>query len=1505
MLYVFFVDTGTIMTFDMDLALGCVSALKCAIQRSTGIPQEKQVLLISGGEALDHDARVCQYSAGTDTNPIFLFSKLTLEGQTPAPPFEDHHVLDHDVREQVEGALSMPPSYNTVAARTQLAQQMYEYTLEQEGFCGRLVHDQHLQQQGWAAVVANLEDLVAAAKEKFRSFESSFQDFLGERDEKFKILDNFNDDIALLAKIPILPGLLKRESSREKLDQPLEEPEESCAEGSKLSLLDWISAKDINRTVGGVVEECQRGLSQIDSDMYRVLISDVTGILKDADRPDLKEIGGLEDRLFGLEQLLHEAKKTVEEQNTVAQSMLLNQERAGKVNDPSIFPDLCDSHRKNLKMMLTNLNKVLDIKRRCVKAKGEFSQNIRVRLMWVMMIQKKLDESYNKLVLHREHLLRLGKMLDVLQQIHLSPQVYMAAVTEVVRRHSFSQSFMEWAIALSKENNEVWEKEVRTRQEFLHKFSSHFLSCLFPGLDDLPPKFAIEPPPIFDDTLPKLGRDDIASLRSILPELASMLIVGEVAAVPPLLQAAIHSTATTTVTPRESSGEMYTSAVTTTNLSTPRNTPEREGSTSKSRTRPSTLAREPHESETDTEEFEKVCGSVSDGAFSPMEDVCLPLQQVRPDSRSVKTKQHFAAATDSKHIRLDSTDDTASARVAVTVSSEDEKMTSRIQCATDTAANISPNERIQSPESLLTSQEFVTAEFYIDESMPSSYTESNGTNGTNASGSGSQGGGGRHHSNLVKSHHVVTAELQKQLEEKTDTIISLQADLTENKEEMDRLRSRLSALTNIDYQGEVISLKTELSSLRDKVQDDSASYVNYISELSSRLLDVLLKIQQQTSADQSLAVSEAVSKAKEDQEQLTMEMQGRMDLQAHKLSDAQREIEIYQEQLHRQAENLQHLSAEFEETKRTLVQEKEEDIKRLTLEHELEMEALKEQWAKDDGVNVKEIGELKQKLIEVENTLETVKRHRDELEKNFHDKFEAHFLEEKDKIVQILEVSFTEREKKALEALKEKLLQEHQEAVERMANEKEMALQTACEGIRSRLESEFKEEMEKQKNELSEKHLVEIAQVREQWLAEKEEEIKVQIQSMESRCQSEQELALERVKQQYKMELEGLRSRFRMMTTASMDKSPSETSLERYERGDLIEATCHEAALTRMREELEQEKVTAVEEIRKALEEQHRFALEEEHKKNEERRKEERRRIEAENQVVFNEAIQSVIQGKEKVIEDLRLRVSLLTEESEKKKRMSGGEMTDQMLSENRLLKEKCEAHLQEIHRLEAEVVKAKRLSFTTEKMHDLNSSFSMASPSALAGSGGSIAATSPETVRKLQQENQELREKLSQSATSLLERGKISIKTCQQGDAVLLVWDEQYQHYRVLLEGNQHFYFLHSDSYALLGLSREAPRKLYCTAEVVNKEFCQAKKDENRFRVPKGTKFYRVTCRSWDSDEATGATSRHGAPPPPPPPLQQSQIQEPQATSPQAQLPLSPQQPQPQRQKSQQQQQQ
>ena len=89
-----------------------------------------------------------------------------------------------------------------------------------------------------------------------------------------------------------------------------------------------------------------------------------------------------------------------------------------------------------------------------------------------------------------------------------------------------------------------------------------------------------------------------------------------------------------------------------------------------------------------------------------------------------------------------------------------------------------------------------------------------------------------------------------------------------------------------------------------------------------------------------------------------------------------------------------------------------------------------------------------------------------------------------------------------------------------------------------------------------------------------------------------------------------------------------------------------------------------------------------------------------------------------------------------------------------------------------------------------------------------------------------------------------MSVDSCDRGDLVLVVWAEEHHNYQLYHEGPG-LHFLHTESLAGLGLLEAGQRVKHITAEVVDKEYCQAKKSENRFRVRQGTKFYRVRCRA------------------------------------------------------------
>ncbi|XP_063699943.1 RB1-inducible coiled-coil protein 1 isoform X2 [Culicoides brevitarsis] len=557
MLYVFHVDSGRMLTFDMNIAVESVQYLKGIIERHHAIPAKDQVLLVSGGETLQNNARVGKYSAGTDTNPIFLFCKTLTECKNIPPwPSIDSEI---DLKQQVDKCLELPATYNTVVTRAQLAQQVHEMAKEEFRICENLVMEQHLQQQGWCAVVANLEDITVDFHERCDVFFRGFDEHLDKRNEHLDYLKNFNDDLSKLAKIPILPGLLhcaenKRFSAFDEVyddadfnksnnsdKAPSEQATEQSAiegtsstgsnneksvsssstkkeEGKGMTLLQWISETENQRSLRCMAENCAKELERFNEKNRDDLKSEIKLAVDAASREDMKEIKGLEDRLQGLERLMFDAKKIVQEQSELSTAFHQNQMRAANIGDTSILPDLCASHKGQLMVMLQNHRRLYDIRRRCSKAKDELGANLFTRLRFISNIESRMWHIDSLLLFYHNCLKRLQKHLNIIEQIHQAPTVYVTAVNEVVRRKEFSDAFLSWASNLSCHLQTIYNDELGRRQDFAAIFDGHFLSSLFPGMNDMPPPFATEAPVPFDSSLPNLTRNDISELKNQLPE---------------------------------------------------------------------------------------------------------------------------------------------------------------------------------------------------------------------------------------------------------------------------------------------------------------------------------------------------------------------------------------------------------------------------------------------------------------------------------------------------------------------------------------------------------------------------------------------------------------------------------------------------------------------------------------------------------------------------------------------------------------------------------------------------------------------------------------------------------------------------------------------------------------------------------------------------------------------------------------------------------------------------
>ncbi|CAD0196283.1 unnamed protein product [Chrysodeixis includens] len=610
MLYVFHVDAGQMTTYDMSLTLQNVSSLKLAIERKTKVPANSLVLLVSGGEVLQSDHMVSSYSAGTDTNPIYMFSKPSVkdshlkqsmcdlspivELSTGEFSSEFRSAFDGksvaELKAAVEKCCSLQPNVYTVTSCASLAQQFSDLAFEVSSSCDQLVHEQHLQHQGWAAVVANLEDIFNEFCERSRNFKESFRKHRLKKEEYHEKLSGLNEVLESLGKIPILPPLqLNAEAHRfsafdvfedtdfegphYRITHPLDNSSENkpCqdfgVEAFKLSdedvfehkdassgnegatssepiphieesdegvtfkaqsyeskeepsLLHWILAQGNKASLQDILDYCQKGLALLDADPLKEREAELYHILEYANMHGLKHIKGIEERLYGLDQLLNDVKKLERDQRDQAASLIQCRERLNTTCDPSVLPTLVQSHWCQLKKLLKGHQMLIDIRRRIAKSKDELSHILKARLEAVLMIENSMSVQDAHAMLSFQCFNRLSRYFSIVAQLHRAPQVFVSAVHEVSRRRTFSQAHLKWATDLAEKLLKIHDEEVHRRQEFNNVFEGHFLRSLFPGMTELPPTFATQAPPTFDANLPKLTEADVEYIATAFPDLA-------------------------------------------------------------------------------------------------------------------------------------------------------------------------------------------------------------------------------------------------------------------------------------------------------------------------------------------------------------------------------------------------------------------------------------------------------------------------------------------------------------------------------------------------------------------------------------------------------------------------------------------------------------------------------------------------------------------------------------------------------------------------------------------------------------------------------------------------------------------------------------------------------------------------------------------------------------------------------------------------------------------------
>ncbi|GFR14597.1 RB1-inducible coiled-coil protein 1, partial [Trichonephila clavata] len=305
------------------------------------------------------------------------------------------------IEDDVKGCASMIPSIQAITVKASLAQRFADYALKGKEECIALVRDQHLQQQGWAAVIANLDDIKDSVQKSFNHLTDLFAKFLENVPRFQEILRLALDDIALLAKVPVLPKLI---------DDVLSSEQESEV---KHTLLTWFCTEP-QYYLELLTEKCQAGIDVLNEDCLLSLKEEFFNVLKNADNPDIKEVKGIGDRLANLNKLIEDFDKHCNDQNEI--KGIFSSDRMGYARDPNVLPDVC--------------------------TKRELSDSINRRIQYISCIESDIHKMQTKIHNFWKYMQSVMNQINCLEQVLLAPQRYLKMCAEVCRRREFSSRYM-------------------------------------------------------------------------------------------------------------------------------------------------------------------------------------------------------------------------------------------------------------------------------------------------------------------------------------------------------------------------------------------------------------------------------------------------------------------------------------------------------------------------------------------------------------------------------------------------------------------------------------------------------------------------------------------------------------------------------------------------------------------------------------------------------------------------------------------------------------------------------------------------------------------------------------------------------------------------------------------------------------------------------------------------------------------------------------------------------
>eukprot|EP00027_Filamoeba_sp_ATCC50430_P018543 CAMPEP_0168566166 /NCGR_PEP_ID=MMETSP0413-20121227/14264_1 /TAXON_ID=136452 /ORGANISM="Filamoeba nolandi, Strain NC-AS-23-1" /LENGTH=1125 /DNA_ID=CAMNT_0008598147 /DNA_START=70 /DNA_END=3447 /DNA_ORIENTATION=+ len=531
-MYIHRADTGLVYTIEVDSSI-TVTQLKEFLRAASKIPPEDQILLCDGTK-LDNNNTLKIYGLPDDNKHVFLYDRKSLEPDSPAP----EEVVLPSVELKVAPVPPLPRNQELEYKESPLLWQLITFENQFLGdlnnsealkkvvearidICKSLLSEQENQVKGLNAAIANLNDHLNQITQAFGAFHTYYKQLQNKHEH---LLRSFDADMQKLREAKLHPALARPRMST--LMDFVPEPRlikwaQDCGnEHEQLKNLVVDLEKQIS-FVRDSTENENKTAPEVDFNMLRSQIKRANEISSEV----TVRYHIFSNDYNNVRQRAQEAKSN---QN-------LNKQSLWEICES--FEQISREHKRQLAQMNDHDQTMKSIMSFCAASKTKLSRCVHERLRSIALIQSKIRELANKIIVFNEAVARQKTAFQQLIYVQSMPKAYQAAIEEVSHRRRFRRNIATLTSKFMETLSKLKDDEMQRRQQFLSTYGRYVPKDIIPGLNSGVPAFEFELPQ-FDTQLPQidlpndnnnasssdsLGEEDFAMVLSSEPIKSSRL----------------------------------------------------------------------------------------------------------------------------------------------------------------------------------------------------------------------------------------------------------------------------------------------------------------------------------------------------------------------------------------------------------------------------------------------------------------------------------------------------------------------------------------------------------------------------------------------------------------------------------------------------------------------------------------------------------------------------------------------------------------------------------------------------------------------------------------------------------------------------------------------------------------------------------------------------------------------------------------------------------------------